>query len=123
MTETEAIQSLSAIGETAATYGALYFSVTFAYVTVAYLVGNRLSRFQSITATITYTLAATVFGLTALIYSKAWFLLKAKQPTIFDDIWFLSDAGWIEGVAVMLLTISLLSVYFMFDVRKDNRAE
>ena len=46
MNEADAVIVLAAIGDVAGTFGAIFFSVTFAYVSVAYLVGRTLTRFQ-----------------------------------------------------------------------------
>ena len=48
MSESDAIVALSELGANAGTFSAMYFSFTFAYLTVAYLVGKSLSLFQCI---------------------------------------------------------------------------
>ena len=122
MNESDAIQALSSIGETAGTYVALYFTVTFAYVTVAYLVGGSLSRFQCIAASTVYAISSILFGVTALIYTDAWLLLKERESTIFDNVRLLQSAMWFEGAAMMLIGISSLSLYFMYDMRRHHNA-
>ena len=120
MTESDAIQSLAAIGDTAGTYATLYFTATFAYVTVAYLVGAVLTRFQLVAATLVYLLSASIFGITGLIYTDAWLIIQERESTVFDEVWMIRAFSWRAGIGVMLLIISVLSVYFMFDIRRRD---
>ena len=46
--EAQAIEALADIAAVAATYISVFISLTFAYLTVAYLVGATLNRFQLI---------------------------------------------------------------------------
>jgi len=122
VSESEAIQTLTSIGEVAATYAAMYFTVTFAYVTVAYLVGKSLSRFQCGAVSALYVLSATAFGAAGLGYVDAWLQLKTREATILDNVWLFQKFVWVEGIIMMLLAICLLSLYFMYDVRRGKRA-
>ena len=46
LSDAQALDSLTYIGEVAGSYLAMYISITFAYLTAAYFIGGALSRFQ-----------------------------------------------------------------------------
>ena len=52
MTEAETLVSLTDMSDTSLSFISVWISVTFAYLTVAYVVGKDLSRFQYIAITI-----------------------------------------------------------------------
>ena len=58
MSESDAIEALSEISLNATTYVSIFISVTFAYLTVAYLVGKQLTRFQCLAVSALYFLIA-----------------------------------------------------------------
>ena len=103
MNEFDAIQTLAAIGDTASAFAGMFFSVTFAYVTVAYLIGGALSRFQCMAVSALYVLSAAIFGLSFAIYADAWAQLKSQEPTIFDNIWLLRESMWAEEAAFLVV--------------------
>ena len=87
MTEAEVIESLTNIGEVTATYGGLWLSSTFAYLTVCYLVGKVLTLFECLLISVLYGTSAIMFASATLGYIESWFKLKAQENTIMDDIW------------------------------------
>ena len=123
MNEMEAIVTLSTIGDVAGAHAAIFFSVTFAYVSVAYLVGSSLSRFQCLAVATLYLLAASIFGASLVGYSNVWFVVKAREPTAFDEVWIFSNFGWLPGLITVVVGITALSLYFMYDIRKSNSAK
>ena len=100
MEQLEAITALSALGDVAGTHAAIFFSVTFAYVSVAYLAGASLSRFQCIAASTLYLLAASIFGSSMIGYSDAWLRVKAQQPTPLDDVWIFAKFQWLSLIHI-----------------------
>ena len=118
MNEGEAIAALTDIGEAASTFTGLWVSVTFAYLTVAYLVGGSLSRFQCFTVSALYIVSTTVFGLSAQGYVESWRLLHDRVNTVFNDVYVFEKVSFYgEGAAIFLLGGTLVSLYFMYDVR------
>ena len=120
MTESELIVGLSEVGANVATYFTAYFSFTFAYLTVAYMAGSELSRFQCLLISALYLFVASVFGAVGVGYSEAWMRLYQHKATIISDIWTFDQIGWIKTVIAMLVAASLASLYFMYDVRRKS---
>ncbi len=123
MNEMEAMATLSTIGDVAGSHAAIFFSVTFAYVSVAYLVGSSLSRFQCLAVSTLYLLAASIFGASTVGYTNIWFIVKSRWPTAFDEVWIFNNFAWQPGIITVVLGITALSLYFMYDIRKSNSAK
>ena len=119
MNETDAIVVLTSIGDVAGTFGAIFFSVTFAYVSVAYLVGRALTKFQCVAASMLYLLAASIFGGSFIGYSDAWLTIKARESTAIDEVLLFNFPGWLPTITTAVVGISLLSLYFMYDLRRS----
>jgi hypothetical protein len=121
MNESDAIQALASIDDTASAYAAIYFSVTFAYLAVAYFVGDSLSRFQCMTVSVLYLLGAIIFGLSFVAYGDAWMQLKDQEVTVFDNVWLMRESIWIELLEILVVAVTLLSLYFMYNVRQTGK--
>jgi len=123
MTEAEAIESLTNIGSLAATYAGMWLSVTFAYLTVAYLVGAKLSRFQVSAISTLYVLLTSISGATTLGYVDSWTKLREREATIFDSVKLFSSAEvYLPATTAFLIFSTCLALYFMYDVRKNSSA-
>ena len=120
MTEAEALEVLSDFATNVATYFTMFVSFTFAYLTVAYLVGKSLSRFQCIAASALYIVSAFVAGVTASGWGDAWLTLKAREQTMLSEVWVFEKPGWLPTIVILLSSIALTSLYFMYDVRKKK---
>jgi hypothetical protein len=123
MKEMDALNALSALGDVSGTHAAIFFSVTFAYVSVAYLVGSSLSRFQCLAVSTLYLLASSIFGASTIGYSDAWLLVKAQETTPLDQVWIFNNFEWLPVIIVVVVGVPLLSLYFMYDVRKSIQLE
>ena len=121
MTESETLQVLSYFAENTATYFTMFVSFTFAYLTVAYFVGRSLSQFQCLAVSGLYVISAAVSGSTTVGWAQAWTLLRTQQKTMLDGVWMFNDIGWIGAVSFLLVTIALVSLYFMYDVRRKSK--
>ena len=122
MTEAAASAVLVDLGEAAATCVSLWASFTFAYITVAYFVGKSLSRFQCVAISVLYSATALFFANAAVVYVYAWHLFKARERTVFDEVWLVdSPTGWVGGAAFFLLAGTLVSLYFMYNVRQSHK--
>jgi hypothetical protein len=118
VTEAEAIESLTNIGEVAATYGGLWLSSTFAYLTVCYLVGKTLTKFECFLISGLYGTSALMFAGASIGYSNTWFLLRAREETIMDGVWLFNGMeNYIAGSAVVLFGGTIISLYFMYNIR------
>ena len=113
MSEAEALEVMSDFAANVATYFTMFVSFTFAYLTVAYLVGRSLSRFQCIAASALYIIAALVTGATTVGWGNAWLILKAREQTMVDQVWVFDRPGWLPVLTLLLTAIALTSLYFM----------
>ena len=122
---TEAIgQTAAAVLEVQASHAAIYLTILFAYMSVAYVAGKELTRFQLATVTFVFIAAAgreiyliTLFGLAARLksaqlaeiyeHSPAPALLSGADNSIFWPI-----AIWSMGI--------LASLIFMWSIRHSK---
>jgi len=119
MSEGEVIAALTDIGETFSTFTGLWVSVTFAYLTVAYLVGKALSRFQCLAISALYVVSSVLFGTSAQGYADGWVRLHLRETSVFDEVFVFNNVTfYAEAGAVFFGLGTLLSLYFMYDVRK-----
>ena len=118
MTQSETLAVLSDFGENTATYLAMYISVTFAYLTVAYFVGASLSRFQCLAISSFYVVSALVTGATTVGWANAFLILKADEETMLNQVWLFDKLGIFPGLISVVVGVCLLSLYFMYDVRR-----
>ena len=122
MTEADAIAALTNIGEVAATYTGMWLSVTFGYLTVAYFLGKSLSRFQCLAISAIYAVFAVIFAAVTIGFVDSFWLLRAREKTIIDEAWIFSSVpGYLEGTAFVLLAATLVSLYFMYNVRQAEK--
>ena len=122
MIEADAIAALTNIGEVAATYTGMWLSVTFGYLTVAYFLGKSLSRFQCLAISALYVVFAVIFASVTIGFVDSFWLLRAREKTIIDEAWIFSSLpGYLEGTAFVLLAATLVSLYFMYNVRQREK--
>ena len=122
MTEAETIAILNENADVVATYVGMWVSFTFAYLTVAYFVGKSLSLFQCLTVSILYLLTSAWFGSAAIAYTQAWHLIRNGKETRYNEIWLMTaEAGWEWGLTICLIAGTVVSLYFMYDVRSTEK--
>ena len=71
MTEAEAMVALAELTDIATAQTSVWLSLTFTYLTVAYLAGKKLSRFQCLAIPALYTVTAGFFGSAMMLHSQA----------------------------------------------------
>ena len=120
MSEAEAIEALSDMAINVSTFFSIFVSLTFAYLTVAYLVGKELSRFQLVIINYLYILCTVLMGASMAIWNEAWLKLHHRETTVFSGSWLLDAINWKVGAYVMLASILVASLYFMHDIRKER---
>ena len=120
MTEAEALEGITNVANIVATFTGLWLSVTFAYLTVAYLVGSRMTRFQCYAITVLYGCVATLFSVGTIAHGKAFFIVLANSSTAYSQIPLFADAEkpWLVVIGAFFALATGLSFYFMYDVRK-----
>ena len=119
MTEAETISTLTEIAGVAWAFQGSWISVTFAYLTVAYFLGTRLSRFQCLVISTLYVYGAFFFAGTAWTWQKAFEVLQAREKTIVDDVISI-DVPWPDIGLFLYVSGTLIGLYFMYRVRSDE---
>ena len=118
MTEAEAIESLTNIGQVGASYAGLWLSSTFAFLTVCYFVGKALSTFECLVVSALYGTSGFSFAAAFIGYQESWFKLKAEVDTVMDNVWVFEGMEKYIGVAAFILFGgTFVSLYFMYNVR------
>ena len=119
MTEVEATSTLVSIADLLATYLGLWVTTTFAYLTAAYFLGEKLTRFQSIAISGLYLTASLSFALAALGHTEAFILLEARELTVYRDIGTVKILPlYYPGFALLFGCGTFISLYFMWDLRR-----
>ena len=122
MTEVEATSTLVSIADLLATYLGLWVTSTFAYLTAAYFLGEKLTRFQSVVISGLYIAASLSFALAALGHTEAFILLEERELTVYRDVRTAKILDlYYPGFAFLFSSGTLISLYFMWDLRR--RAE
>ena len=120
MTEAEALELIVGFGANATNGFAVYISFTFAFLTLSYFIGSKLSRFQSIAISVIYIIGASGPAMSAFAHLLAIHEIQKKHPTLLDGLF-----GWDQSVYLIWLPIiavigMLLSLYFLYDTRSDS---
>lgn len=96
-------------------------TIIFAYLSAAYFVGGRLTRFQAILVSIFFIVATSITSFMALVEFRraAYFMNKLGR---FDVASISPNEFIIPLFAVFIGLFTLGSVIFMYQVRRDARA-
>jgi len=97
----------------------VYLTVTFAYLTASYFAGGKLSAFQSATVTGLYVFAAASCVGSIVVNLLVLSDLEPGFPQSLQGRFIANADAWnIYMTCVMSLGI-IVSIYFMYDVRKN----
>lgn len=123
MTEAELYEQIAMyMGNCIAAF-TMYVSLTFAYLTVAYLVAARLTTFQAIASTVMYACAAlscvatllTSLSFIGVFGDKLAVITEYRSVVLFSD----SDV-WVIAMGAMMTAGIFASAYFFYTVRKPE---
>jgi len=120
MTEAEALELAVMCVDVAISAFSLYVTVTFAYMTVSYLVGSRLSTFQALALSGLYVFTSGVLILTMYLVIVTYFELRAGVSggiAAMDNIPLWNEALWATYPTAASLVGILVGLYFMWNVR------
>jgi hypothetical protein len=123
MSEAELLEQIAAYMGNCISAFTMYVSLTFGYLTVAYLVARRLTSFQAIASTSMYVGASLscVFTLIAALSVMDGISKElAETSTIWPNTVFTNVAIWIPAMAVIMTAGVVTSVYFFHTVRKSE---
>ncbi len=122
MTEAEATTTLIAMGDLLATYLGLWVTATFAYLTVAYFVGENLSRFQNVAISGLYVAAAASFAFAALGHTDAFLQLYEREYSVYREVFNAPVLPlYLPIFGIIFVCGTLISLYFMLNVRRNQK--
>ena len=123
MTELETVEAVAILGSNALAASTIYYSFTFAYLAVCYLVGTHLSRFQTVAISILYVVSATTTMLSVIGHAQAMTAIMETHPSVLNQIMLWDTRLWGIGVFFLFGSGIVLSLYFMYDLRRrDNES-
>lgn len=115
MTEPEVIEMVNLYASNSMGSFSLWVSFTFAYLTVAYLIGGKLSSIQLYIISALYVLAGGAFAFAAVTYTESFSALNSSYPEFSPTgLWLFP---WTLASSLILIGGMLGSLYFMWDVR------
>jgi hypothetical protein len=94
----------------------IYLTITFAYLTIAYLAGKDLSRFQVFSVSTLY-IAGAFISLLSCIDNLNFLNAVLQQSEALQFATPLPTEFWIYYIAPLLIVGVFVSLYFMWDVR------
>jgi predicted neutral ceramidase superfamily lipid hydrolase len=119
MTEAESLEVIALYNVNVASYLAIFISVTFAYLTVAYFQGRALTDFQVRVASGLYVLWSGLLALGVYENTVAWELMAREHETILSSMSVYGSGVLHIPLAIVLVVSILVSLYFMHDVRRE----
>ena len=120
MTEPDAIEMVNFYASNALESFSIWVSITFAFLTVAYLVGSKLSKTQVWIVCPLYFITSGTFGLASVVHVQSFTILANAYPDFFPA--FLWPLPWSEMTQLVLIGGTIASLYFMWDVRNPKPA-
>ena len=120
MNEGDAIEAAIAASGVVFSCFAIYISFTFGYLVTAYFVGYKLTRFQVIAANGLYVVAAGFMILVMTGWTQGMFAITETTATALDAVLLLKRGYWVEALFFLCGTGMLMSLYFMWDVRRQK---
>lgn len=123
MTEAEVLELVAIYIDNSMTSYSLWLTMTFAYMTVAYFIGGKLSIFQIWAVSGLYLVGSLSAVIVCYMHIYAWTTLRSEFPggiSALDGSIFWSGDLWRILIAVSLLIGNLVSFYFMYNVRNSD---
>ena len=120
MTETEALELFAVYGSNAMTAFTVFISFTFGFLATAYFVGSQLTPLQALVASGLYAISAGSATLTHVVYIHIMFTILKNTPNIAQDYWLLNGAFWWWAMAFIQGGGILVSLYFMWSIRRPK---
>lgn len=120
MNEGEAIEAAIAAAAVVFSCFAIFISFTFGYLVTAYFVGYKLTRFQVVTATGLYVVAAGFMIFVMVAWTQSLFAITDATATALNSVRLLNRGYWVETLFFLCSTGVLMSLYFMWDLRRPE---
>lgn len=124
MTEAEALELIIMCSDNALTSFGIYVTIAFAYLTVAYLVGSRLSTLQTLVLSGLYVFASGAVISNMYLLIRTWGELRAGVTggiAVMDRIPLWNQTYWaIYPTSACVIGI-LVGLYLMWNVRHPKK--
>ena len=120
MNEGDAIQAATAAAAVCFTCFTIYISFTVGFLVTAYFVGNKLTRFQVIASMGLYVVAAGFMALARIAWAQALFAITDAKATALNTVFLIQRGYWVETSSIVLGAGMIVSLYFMWDVRRPK---
>ena len=120
MTEAEALELTIMCVDNAMTAFSIFISITFAFMTVSFLAGSKLSSFQALAASGLYIFTAGVAILCTYLHIRTWGELRSGVPggiAAMDNLPLWNESLWAYYPTTACIVGVIVSCYFMWDVR------
>ena len=85
--------------------------------------GIKLTRFQALTATGLYVIAAGYSTVIMVAWLQAFFAITEVKNTVLDGVQLMQRGYWVSGTVAILLMGILVSLYFMWGVRNPKKEQ
>ena len=95
----------------------VYITFTFGFLATSYIVGSKLERFQALTVTGLYVIAAGYSTIIMVAWLQAFFAITEVKASALDTILLMQRGYWVLGTIVIQSMGILVSLYFMWNVR------
>ena len=118
MSEAETLDLIAVYAANFMTSMTMYVSFTLAYLTAAYFVGRGLSPFQAFALSGLYIGAALAAGSSCVASVQVWGALVETHPPTLANLSLYRNGVWDQYMSILLVTGVLISLYFMFDIRR-----
>ncbi len=119
MTEAEALEVAGKFAANAITAFSIYLTFTMAYLVTSYYVGERLTRFQSVTVSVLYFFAASS-AILSLVNSLLIYGAALETTEMRDITPFSGGHIWAIGMTSLMTMGILVSFYHMWSVKLPN---
>lgn len=116
MNESEVLEAINLHAANGISSFTIFLSFTFAYITAAYLAGEKLTTLQVSIISFIYFSAAFGWAASTLTHTHSFGTLAAQYPEYMPSpLWKISFSFL---SAVILVPSTFASLYFMYDVRQ-----
>jgi hypothetical protein len=120
MPENEALELIAIYQANAINSFTVFLSLTFAYLTAAYVVGRVLSPFHTMAISGLYVASSMTLGTACVISTQAWAEIIASQTAMLDALALYRGGYWDVFVEVLMMAVLAVGIYFMFNVRRRD---
>ena len=115
MSEAEVIEMLNLHAANSMSAYSIFITFTFAYLTVSYFVGEKLSLKQVFIVSVLYVTSGAAFTLISILHCQSFGALVTQYPDfIYSRLWQLP---WAPLASILAVGGVMASLYFMWNVR------